>query len=59
MKLVKSGRGLQMKKGVQGFAQTVLADNISCLLAPKWKIPAKESIILMTRLYAFMAMNKV
>ena len=48
-----------MGEGVQGFARTALAGGIPCLVATKWNIPAKESIMLMTRVYAFMAMNKV
>ena len=48
-----------MREGVQGFARTALAGGIPCLLASKWNIPAKESMILMTRVYAFMALNKV
>ena len=48
-----------MGEGVQGFARTALAGGIPCLLASKWNVPAKESIILMTRVYAFMALNKV
>ena len=48
-----------MGEGVQGFGRTALAGGIPCLLASKWDVPAKESIILMTRVYAFMALNKV
>ena len=48
-----------MNEGLQGFARTALAGGIPCLLASKWNIPTVESLILMTRVYAFMAMNKV
>ena len=48
-----------MSEGVQGFARAALAGGIPCLLSSKWNIPAKESIILMTRVYAFMALHKV
>ena len=48
-----------MSEGVQGFARAALAGGIPCLLETKWNIPAKESIILMTRAYAYMAVNKV
>ena len=48
-----------MNEGLQGFARTALAGGIPCLLASKWNVPTVESIILMTRVYAFMAMNKV
>lgn len=48
-----------MREGVQGFGRTALAGGIPCLLASKWNIPTVESIILMTRVYAFMAVNKV
>ena len=53
------GRGFHMREGVHGFARAALAGGIPCLLASKWNIPAKESIILMTRFYAFMAANEV
>ena len=48
-----------MSEGVQGFGRTALAGGIPCLLASKWNVPAKETIILMTRVYIFMALNKV
>ena len=54
-----SGCGHHLGEGVQGFAQAALAGGIPCLVAAKWNIPAKESIILLTRMYAFMAANKV
>ena len=59
MTMSSPGRGLHKREGVQGFARTALAGGIPCLLASKWNVPAKESIILMTRVYAFMAANKV
>ena len=58
MTVPSPGRGHYRREGVQGFAQTALAGGIPCLLASKWNVPAKESIILMTRVYAFMAENK-
>ena len=54
-----SGRGHHMSEGVQGFARAALAGGIPCLLASKWNTVAQESIILMTRVYAFMAMRMV
>ena len=59
MMMEDSGRGLVKREGVQGFARTALAGGIPCLLAAKWNIPAKESMMLMTRVYAYMALNKV
>ena len=59
MTALSPGRGHHMGEGVQGFGRTALAGGIPCLLASKWDVPAKESIILMTRVYAFMALNKV
>ena len=44
---------------MQDLAQAALAGGIPCVLAPKWTIPAKESILLITRVYALMAVNKV
>ena len=57
--LMIPGRGHHMREGVQGFARAALAGGIPCLLASKWNVPVKESIILMTRVYAYMAMHKV
>ena len=57
--IMSPGRGLYRREGVQGFARAALAGGIPCLLASKWNVPAKESIILMTRVYAFMALDKV
>ena len=57
--LVSSGSGHNAREGVLGFARAALAGGIPCLLATKWNIPAKESLILMTRVYAYMAVNKV
>ena len=57
--LVCSGRGYHRREGVQGFARAALAGGIPCLVATKWVIPMKESIILMTLFYYFMALNKV
>ena len=57
--LPSPGRGHHMSEGVQGFGRTALAGGIPCLLASKWNVPAKETIILMTRVYIFMALNKV
>ena len=57
--LLNPGRGHRIHEGMQGLARAALAGGIPCLLVPKWNIPAKESIILMMRVYAFMAMNKV
>ena len=54
-----SGCGHNVSEGVQGFGRTVLAGGIPCLLASKWAVPTAESIILTTRIYAFMVMNKV
>ena len=48
-----------MGEGLQGFARAVLAGGVPCLLAPKWDTPVEESIILMMRVYAFMASDKV
>ena len=53
-----SGHGHHMSGGVQGFARAGLVGGIPHLLASKWNILAKESIFLMTRIYAFMASNK-
>ena len=44
---------------MQGFARAAQTGGIPCLIAAKWDIPARESIILLTRMYALMAMNKV
>ena len=44
---------------MQGFARAAQVGGIPCLLASKWNIPIKESIILMTMIYVFMAENKV
>ena len=59
LSLVTLGRGHHMREGVQGFARAALVGGIPCLLASKWNIPIKESIILMTKFYVFMAKNKV
>ena len=48
-----------MREGVQGFGRAALAGGIPCLLASKWSVPTNESVILITRIYAFMAENKV
>ena len=56
---VSSGNGRHMNEGVQSFARAALAGGIPCLLATKWNVPRKESIILMSRIYAHMAVNKV
>ena len=48
-----------MSEGVQGFGRAALAGGIPCLVASKWNIPAVESVMLMTGVYAYMAMNKV
>ena len=52
-------RGHGIGEGLQGFTRAVLAGGVPCLLAPKWNIPVEESTVLMMRVYAFMAMNKV
>ena len=59
MMMMGSGQGHIMREGLQGFARAALAGGIPCLLATKWSIPTKESMMLMTRVYAFMAINKV
>ena len=48
-----------MREGLQGFGRTALAGGIPCLLASKWNVPVKESIVLMRQIYTYMAMNKV
>ena len=48
-----------MGEGVQGFARTALAGGIPCLLATKWDVSAKESVMLVTQIYTFMALNRV
>ena len=48
-----------MSEGVHGFARAALAGGIPCLLASKWNVPAKESIMLMVRFYGCMVVNKV
>ena len=53
------GRGHHMREGLQGFGRTALAGGIPCLLASKWNVPVKESIVLMRHIYTHMAMNKV
>lgn len=46
-------------EGVQGFGRAALMGGVPCLLASKWNVPTKECILLMARVYAYMALNKV
>lgn len=56
---MQSARGHSIGEGLQGFARAVLAGGVPCLLAPKWNTSIEESTVLMMRVYAFMASDKV
>lgn len=55
----QAARGQRRGEGIHGFARAMLSGGIPCLIASKWDVPTRESIELMVRFYAHMAINRV